>query len=276
MHSLGTSIFMLEYVAIGALLLASATVALLWTSRAQLYRQLDDRQRVIRDSGAGIVPLGPAAEALPDFGERLAVVPGILPADTLQRIAAEIERLVATERTYLPAHKKGGTVAYETLCKEAPGVVALYLSPALHDVISRIVGAQVLPTPLHDQSSCSVLFYERPGDHIGWHYDHNFYKGRHFTVLIPIVNRGHEADGLSAAKLMAKVGREERTIPTPPNAMILFEGNRIIHKVTPINEGERRVVLSMTFCTDPRNSVVQGVARRIKDVAFFGLRALWT
>jgi hypothetical protein len=95
-------------------------------------------------------------------------------------------------------------------------------------------------------------------------------------VLIPIVNRGHDSDGLSAARLMAKVGREERTIPTPPNQMIVFEGNKILHKVTPIREGERRVVLSMTFCTDPRNSLVQGIARRIKDTAFFGIRALWT
>ena len=57
-------------------------------------------------------------------------------------------------------------------------------------MVATIAGVDTLvPTPLHDQSSCSVLVYEKPGDHIGWHYDHNFYKGRHFTVLIPIVNR---------------------------------------------------------------------------------------
>jgi hypothetical protein len=271
----GTS-SMLAYAAIGAALLISATAVYLWSSRGQLYRQLAERQRSLRDASAGSSLLGSTPSALPGFGEFLAVVPNLLPAETLQRMAAETEALVATERTYLPTHKQGGTVAYETLCKAAPAVVALYLSPALHDVISRIVGARVMPTPLHDQSSCSVLFYERPGDHIGWHFDHNFYRGRHFTVLIPIVNRGHDSDGLSAARLMAKVGREERTIPTPPNQMIVFEGNKILHKVTPIREGERRVVLSMTFCTDPRNSLVQGIARRIKDTAFFGIRALWT
>ena len=44
----------------------------------------------------------------------------------------------------------------------------------------------------------------------------------------------------------------------------------------PIAEGERRVVWSMTYCTDARNSAAQGLARRVKDTAFFGLRALWT
>lgn len=213
---------------------------------------------------------------MPDFGQRLAEVATALPADEFERLAAEIETIVSTERSYLPTHKKGGTVAYETLCATAPGVVAVYLSPHMLDLVSSIVGEKVEPTPLHDQSSCSVLFYEKPGDHIGWHYDHNFYKGRHFTVLIPIVNRNGDNSGLSAAKLMAKVGGKELTIETPPNKMVVFEGARVVHKVTPIAEGERRIVLSMTYCTDPRNSVFQGAARRIKDTAFFGIRALWT
>ena len=116
----------------------------------------------------------------------------------------------------------------------------------------------------------------KPGDLIGWHYDHNFYKGRHFTVLVPIINRGREPNGLSQARLMVRQNKRERVIATPPNAMIVFEGATVRHRVTPIGEGERRVIWSMTFRTDPRNSAFQGVARRVKDTAFFGLRALWT
>jgi hypothetical protein len=48
------------------------------------------------------------------------------------------------------------------------------------------------------------------------------------------------------------------------------------HQVTPIREGERRLVLSMTYCTDPRAHWWQAASRRIKDTAFFGIRALWT
>jgi len=39
---------------------------------------------------------------------------------------------------------------------------------------------------------------------------------------------------------------------------------------------EGRVIWSVTFCSDPHNSSIQGMARRVKDTAFFGLRALWT
>ncbi|WP_162914037.1 2OG-Fe(II) oxygenase [Taklimakanibacter lacteus] len=215
-------------------------------------------------------------QPLPSFAQHLVALDGILPEDDFARLVEEVEKLVETERSYLPAHKKGGTVAYETLERRAPRLVALYRSQALRSLVSNIVRLRVEPTPLHDQSSCSVLFYDKPGDHIGWHYDHNFYRGRHFTVLIPMINRGREPSGLSQARLMVRQSRRDRVIATPPNTMIVFEGAEVRHKVTPIAEGEKRVVWSMTYCTDPRNSAFQGVARRIKDTAFFGLRALWT
>lgn len=215
------------------------------------------------------------APAPKDFAERLCVLPNVLPQPDFDALAAEIEQFVGTERNYVPTHKKGGTIAYETLRAKAPRIAAFYHSPALHRLISDIVKVEVGPTPLHDQSSLSVLYYERAGDHIGWHYDHNFYKGRHFTVLLPIVNRGIDG-GLSAARLMARKGRDEKIVETPPNTLVVFEGAKVRHKVTPIHDGERRIVLSMTFCADNRHSIGQEAMRRVKDTAFFGLRALWS
>ena len=211
----------------------------------------------------------------PSFTGKLATLDHVLTADLFARVAEEVNALIETERSYLPTHKKGGTVAYSVLREMAPTLVNHYRSAAMLRIVSRIVGAQVQPTPLHDESSCSVLFYEKPGDHINWHYDHNFYRGRHFTVLIPVVNRGRDG-GLSAARLLAKQGGRDVEVATPPNRLILFEGAKVRHKVTPLGEGERRAVWSMTYYTDPRNSAFQGAARRVKDTAFFGLRSLWT
>jgi hypothetical protein len=73
-----------------------------------------------------------------------------------------VKELVETERSYLPAHKKGGTVAHETIERQAPGVVELYRSQALRALISDIVKLRIEPTPLHDQSSCLVLCYDKP------------------------------------------------------------------------------------------------------------------
>jgi hypothetical protein len=75
-----------------------------------------------------------------------------------------------------------------------------------------------------------VLVYERPGDHVGWHYDHNFYRGRHFTLLLPVMNAGRSANGISHTRLSAKI-----------------EGAKVLHKVSPILDGERRVVINMNL-----------------------------
>ena len=213
---------------------------------------------------------------VPAFGSLLARSPDFLPLAVLTEVRSQVEALAESERNYIPTHKKGATVAYETLITQAPALVALYQSPMLIDFISRLVGVNVRPTPLHDQSSLSVLRYERPGDHIGWHYDHNFYRGRHFTVLLPVVNQGSDADGLSHARLIARLDGREIEIATPPNALVVFEGARVSHRVVPIIDNERRLVVSMTYCTDSRANWAQAVARRVKDIAFFGPRALWT
>jgi hypothetical protein len=211
----------------------------------------------------------------PVFSKRLFVGSGVLSDATFQKIISDIESHARTERSYLPTHKKGGAIAYDTLREKIPVIVELYLSDEMQALISRVTGVKVKPTPTTDKSSCSLLVYEEPGDHIGWHFDHNFYKGRHFTILIPIVNRNADGTGLSSARLIAKQGDSDVTIETPPNALIVFEGAKVRHKVVPIAAGERRVVLSMTYCTDPRNSVVQESMRRVKDTAFFGIRTLW-
>ena len=243
--------------------------------RTMLYRSLE--ARIAEIAATSHVDTGASPQrALPAFDDRIISLGDIFPPATIDELRRQALNLVRPERSYIPTHKKGGTVAYETLFEVAPAIVALYHSPQMRTLASRIVGETVRPTPIYDQSSLSVLFYEKPGDHIGWHYDHNFYRGRHFTVLLPILNHGSADGGLSHATLKAMIGGREVDIATPPNTLVVFEGARVNHRVTPIVEGERRLVISMTYCTDSRANVVQGAVRRIKDVAFFGPRALWT
>lgn len=214
-------------------------------------------------------------EQVPSFEKRLAVISDFLPDADFGALKQEILKLIGVERTYLPGHKKGGTISYSTLRKEAPNVIALYESPEYKKLLSRIVGAELQQTPLTDESSLSVLVYSKAGDHIGWHYDHNFYNGKHFTVLIAIENKGNEPDGLSSAKLMVRNKSGDTIYPTPPNTLIAFEGSKILHQASKISEGETRIMLSMTYCTDPTNSWIKEIIRRIKDTAFFGVRTLW-
>jgi hypothetical protein len=199
-----------------------------------------------------------------------------LPKESFEAISrAALAQSNTIERSYFVAHKKGGTVAYDNLREHAPEVVAFYQSDWLRSLISDLVGEQVYVTPANDQNSCSLLLYSDEGDHIGWHYDHNFYRGRHFTVLLSIDNRGSGPTGLSSAVLEIRTKDGSRRIPTPANTLVVFEGARILHRVTRLGTGERRVLLSMTFSTRPESPFFLDLLRRMKDTAYFGIRALW-
>ena len=241
--------------------------------RTLLYRRLNQKIAQLRLEPSRFS--APAETARPDFSDRVISLERFLPAGTFAALSAELHRLVV-ERSFIPTHKKGGTVAYETLVARAPAIVSFYHDFGFREFVSRLVGERILPTPIQDQSSLSLLIYDRPGDHIGWHYDHNFYFGRHFTVLLALENQGNAAGNLSHATLMAKARGGDLSIATPPNTLVVFEGARVLHKVTPILAGEKRLILSMTYCTDPRASMLQGIVRRVKDIAFFGIRSLWT
>lgn len=261
-----------------ALLLAltlALAYATLYLGRLRLYDTLTAQRDSIGAQGGPAPSVRPVAQDI-RFDDRIVQLNDVLDEETFSALEQEVALLSQAERSYLPTHKKGGTVAYETLIQTAPAAVRIYTSPSMQNLISSIVGARVVLTPINDQSSLSLLIYERPGDHIDWHYDHNFYRGRHFTVLLPIVNRGREPGSLSATRFQVKRGDTITEFATPPNALLVFEGAKVLHKATPLAQGERRVVLSMTYCTDPRSSIWQGIVRRIKDTAFFGIRALWT
>jgi hypothetical protein len=191
----------------------------------------------------------------------------------LREEARQARRLA--ERSLVPGHKKGGTLSYEAVHREAPRCLALYHSVALRQWLVRVLGTEVRPTADHDQSSCSLLYYDRPGDHIGWHFDHNFYRGRHFTVLLSLENRGAATAGrLSSGRLQRRLHGATREVPTPENVLVVFEGARVFHRATAVGDRERRIMLSMTFATDPRVHPWKETLRRIKDTAYFGPRVL--
>ncbi len=212
----------------------------------------------------------------PDFGGRLAIVSNALPADvhTFLRDQALADR--GRERSWLPGHKQGGTVAYEDLHHRCGDLVSFFLSDDLRRLVSATVGEDVRPTPVHDQSSCSLLIYEKPGDHIGWHYDHDFYRGRHFTVLLSLANERLDGSGVSSSTLQIRREHGDVSIPTPANTLVMFEGAHVLHRANALGPDQRRVLLSMTFCTDERCAWWQATIRRFKDIGYFGPRALWT
>jgi hypothetical protein len=287
--------FALALLGIGGLF---AAVRLL-RHRAYRKRRLSElasqRPELIRDAAIQIAAVDRISPAEEFTREHITRIENFVTPECLHVLREEaLAHIADMKRTFIPTHKKGATLSYEQIHTLAPHCLAFYHSPEVQEWISAITGESVQPTPDQDQSSQSVLCYHEPGDHINWHYDHNFYRGRHFTVLLSLVNEKGEggsrkAEGEEFTSAFAlppsalSQGTFQRQLPggqaqsydTSANTLMIFEGTRVRHRATPVGEHERRVILSMTYCADPRISRVKEFVRRIKDTAFFGLRALW-
>lgn len=186
---------------------------------------------------------------------------------------------VDMNRNYLPGHKKGGSVSRYTIDRLAPVIAELYRSPALIRWLETMAGEALMPSPDTDPHAYALYFYTEPGDHIGWHYDTSYYKGRRYTVLLGVLDE-------SSSKLEYKLHTRDPSRPrTPdldgaiglnPGALVFFDGDCLSHRITPLGVGEERVSLTFEYVTDPRMGQWQRFISNMKDaVAYFGFKQVF-
>lgn len=245
--------------------------------RAKVYQVLANLRGRLTENLSPVLRSTPVDVELSKRFEResLIHVEAFLDDQSLEEMRAEALSVAdRAERTFIPLHKKGGTISYERIHYCAPRCLAFYHSKLVQNWVSAVVGEQIGPTADHDQSSLSLLVYSQAGDHINWHYDHNFYKGRHFTVLLSLVNRGRQG-GASSSQFCRRTPQGDEVVSTVENNLVVFEGARCLHRATAASDGDLRIQLSMTFGTTPKIGLFKEFIRRIKDTAFYGLRVLW-
>ena len=201
-----------------------------------------------------------------------------LPPEVVERhLLLEVEKLRSdVHRNYIPRHKKGGSISYYTLIEKAPAFIALYRSAAFIDFLSRLVNARVMPCPDDDPHACALYFYTEPGDHMGFHYDRSYYKGARYTVLMGLVQRSEHCRLVCQLyKDDPKRETRELRLATTPGSMVVFNGDRLWHAITPLGEGEERIVLTMEYVTNPVMGSFKRFVSNMKDaIAYFGFSAL--
>ncbi len=200
-----------------------------------------------------------------------------LPPSLIGRFVEEVDRArPVVHRNYVPRHKKGGSVSYHTLRAQAPAILALYRSPAFLEFVRAVTGAPVQPCPETDPHACALYFYTEPGDHIGFHFDTSYYRGRRYTILVGLVERS--SSRLVAQPFRKLPGREpvEVRLATEPGTVVLFNGDHLWHAITPLGEGEERVSLTLEYVTDPGMTPLWRLFSNLKDAfAYFGVRAVF-
>ncbi|MFP6560539.1 2OG-Fe(II) oxygenase [Paraburkholderia sp. B3] len=200
-----------------------------------------------------------------------------LPADATQQLADAANALLPeVNRNYLPGHKAGGSVSRHTIDRLAPYIAELYRSPQLLAWLEKVTGDRLQLSPEDDPHAYALYYYTRAGDHIGWHYDTSYYDGRRYTMLLGVIDD-------SSCRLDYELHTRDDSQPDvpgsvqyPPGALVLFDGDKLRHRVTPSAEGEVRVSLTFEYVTDPNMRPWRRFISNMKDaIAYFGFRQVF-
>jgi alkylated DNA repair dioxygenase AlkB len=209
--------------------------------------------------------------------DEFVIVDEFLPPEVLGQWQVELEPLKPhVHRNYLPGHKKGGSVAYDTVNALAPSITGVYHSPPLLGFLRRVVGAEMNECPSNDPHRCALYAYTEEGDHIGWHYDTSYYKDRRWTVLVGLKDE-------SSSRLFCHLHTRhpdrdvvKLELQINPGMLIIFNGDKVYHAVSPLKKSESRYIVSMQYVTTGEMNPFMRFVSNMKDaVAYFGIRGVF-
>ncbi len=203
-------------------------------------------------------------------------IPRFMPPDPVAALRDDVRRLEpGLNRNYIPRHKKGGSVSHFAIADDGPTLLAFYRSERFRRFLGGLVGADLKRCPDDDPHACALYFYTEAGDHMGHHYDTSYYRGARYTVLF-----GLEQDSASRLLCRLHTRRPDRppvdlAVATEPGSMVIFNGDKVYHGVSPARAGDRRVVFTMEYVTSQEIGRVRRLFSDLKDAfAYFGIRAL--
>jgi hypothetical protein len=205
------------------------------------------------------------------------VVPELLADRVVAALVDDARRLEpGLNRNYIPRHKKGGSVSAFAIAEDGPALLAFYRSERFRRLLSDLVGAPLQCCPEEDAHACALYFYTEPGDHMGYHYDTSYYRGARYTVLFGLVQ--DSASRLRCRLHTRQPGRApvDLEVATDPGTMVIFNGDKVYHGVSPSRAGDRRFVFSMEYVTSHEMGRLWRLFSSLKDAfAYFGVGALW-
>jgi hypothetical protein len=148
----------------------------------------------------------------------------------------------------------------------------IYYNNQLNDYISSLVHKPLQRSNSSDINACSLLIYSQEGDHITWHIDNSIYYGDRYVVLLTIMNENNNGNDLSSSIFYYKLNGKTYQLKAKPNSLLIFKGSEIWHKASPIKNGEKRVLLSMTFCDicQEKKNIINYIHDKIKSFVIYG------
>jgi hypothetical protein len=179
-------------------------------------------------------------------------------------------------RNFIPRHKKGGSVSRFALDAHAPIFGALYRSPAFVEFLNSLTRHSLQFCPATDPHTYALYYYTEPGDHIGFHYDTSYYRGERYTILLGLIDNSSCLLEYQLNRGETQGAPETTGIRLKPGMLVVFNGDRLYHRVTPLGEAERRIALTLEYVTSTSMNPVRRFVSNMKDaIAYFGFKQVF-
>jgi len=209
-----------------------------------------------------------------------AVLEGFVREDALSPMIAEVEPnlphayfkpkqhspyLVADDPAFPPDHPRNrkqstssATLGYDWVPGDA-ALNRLYLWAPFQKFLADVLDYDVLYPYAYPLTPLNILFYEK-GAKLGWHFDlppfvitltlQQSEKGGEF-LFAPFLRSDDDENYDGVAEVLEDRSDAVRELLQPPGALVIFRGNRTIHKVTEIEGDSPRLAAVFSYSKTP-------------------------
>jgi hypothetical protein len=167
------------------------------------------------------------------------------------------------------SRNSSSAVAYDLLAASSP-IRLLYEWESLVGFVRELLGVEHLYRCADPIISCLLMYYD-DGDELGWHFDPN---DGVVTLLLQAAEEGGEfefapnirrddAEGRAAVAKVMDGSREDVVTPMlRPGTLSVFQGVNSLHRVTKVRGTRPRIILTMSFDTEPDTLFSDEIRRR--------------
>ena len=169
------------------------------------------------------------------------------------RLTRQIIRAIAKQTT------NSATLGYDHV-PESSAVNRLYLWPAFQAFLADVLGHEALYPYADTLTPLNVLVYDR-GAELGWHFDLPPFvvtlmlqQARRTAAVYeyaPFIRSDEEENFDAVGDVLDGRSDAVRELRQPPGALVIFRGNRTLHRVTPVAGERPRLAAAFSYATEP-------------------------
>ena len=173
--------------------------------------------------------------------------------------------LVADDPAYPPDHPRNrkqmtnsATLAYDFIPTRSM-LNRLYLCESFRRFLADVLGYEALYPYADNLTPMNILIYDR-GAELGWHFDlppfvvtltlQQSEAGGDF-LFAPFIRSDDDENFDGVDDLLEGRSDAVRELRQPPGALVVFRGNRTLHRVTPIKGKTPRLAAALSYSKTP-------------------------